>query len=244
MTGAALELRRVTVRHDPEGAPAIDEVSLSVGPGERVALVGLNGSGKSSLLHAAVGLVGHEGEIAVGGVPLTPRTLAEVRRRVGFLFGVPEDQLLFPRVLEDVAFSLHREGGTARERAVRARGALQSLGIAHLAELPSHHLSHGQKQLVALAGALAPAPPLLLLDEPSSGLDPLGRRNLAALLARLDAAVVVATHDLPFAERLCSRFVMLEGGRIVEGVRTAADVVERWEDPTPPAGRREAAPGR
>lgn len=238
MSGAALELRAVTVRHDPDGAPAVEHVSFSIAPGERVALVGLNGSGKTSLLHAAVGLVGHDGEIEVCGVRVTPRTVVEIRRRVGFLFGVPEDQLLFPRVIEDVAFSLHRDGGTARERSDRALGTLDELGIRQLADVPTHHLSHGQKQLVALAGAIAPAPALLLLDEPSSGLDPPGRRTLATLLARREAALLVATHDLPFAERLCSRFVMLEGGRVVEGVTSAADVEERWREGRDSPGTR------
>ena len=228
MTPAALELRRIAVRRDPDQAPTLCEVSLSVGPGERVALVGRNGSGKTTLLLAVVGLLEYQGEIEVGGTPVTPRALEEVRRKVGFLFNLPEDQLLLPRVIDDVAFSLHRLGippGDGHQSALRA---LNELGVGHLADRPVHHLSHGQKQLAALAGALVGSPALLLLDEPSSGLDPPGRRHLADLLSRREEAMLVATHDLDFASRVCPRFVMLEQGRIIEGANSATDVLERW----------------
>jgi len=228
VTAAALELRRVTVRRDPDQAPALCEVSLSVGPGERVALVGCNGSGKTTLLLAVVGLLEHQGEIEVGGAPVIPATLEEVRRSVGFLFNLPEDQLLFPRVIDDVAFSLHRLGTPPGDGHQSALRALSELGVGHLADRPVHHLSHGQKQLAALAGALVGNPELLLLDEPSSGLDPPGRRHLADLLCRRTEAMLLATHDLEFARRVCSRFVMLEQGRVVEGTSAAADVRDRW----------------
>lgn len=228
MTSTAIEFRHATVRHHGAASPAVSDVSLRVEVGERVALVGANGSGKTTLLQSAVGLVGHEGEIEVCGTRVAPASLGLVRSQVGFVFNVPEDQLLFPQVLEDVAFGLHRAGVPARTQAEVARRMLGDLGVGHLAHEPVHHLSHGQKQLVALAGALVTAPPLLLLDEPSSGLDPPGRRQLAQLLQREGIAVLLATHDLDFAERVCSRFVMLDHGRVVEGVRSAEDVLERW----------------
>lgn len=225
----ALELRDVTVRHEPEEPPAVAAVSFAVAPGERVALVGLNGSGKTTLLAAAVGLVPHDGEIRVAGERLTRRSAAALRERIGFLFNVPEDQLLFPRVLDDVSFGLRRRGVPADEAFRRAGDALEALGARHLADLPLHHLSHGQQQRVALAGALATDPSLLLLDEPSAGLDPPGRRALAALLRRLDAALLVATHDLEFARDLCTRFLMLERGRLVLDTTDPGDVRRRWD---------------
>jgi len=228
LTPAVLKLRCVTVQRDPDQAPALSEVSLFVGRGERVALVGCNGSGKTTLLLAVVGLLEHQGEIEVSGTPVRSRTLEEVRRKVGFLFNLPEDQLLFPRVIDDVAFSLDRLGVPPPVGRKSALDTLGKLGASHLADRPVHHLSHGQKQLAALAGALVGSPALLLLDEPSSGLDPPGRRHLADLLSRREEAMLVATHDLDFASRVCPRFVMLEQGRVIEGANSATDVLERW----------------
>jgi cobalt/nickel transport system ATP-binding protein len=214
VTSPVLELRRVGVRYEPDEPPVIEDVTFQVAAGERVALVGLNGSGKTTLLMAAVGLVPCRGEIVVDGIPLERRTAARIRDRVGFLFNVPEDQLLFPRVADDVAFGLLRRGASPEEARNGALLSLESLGIGDLAESPVHHLSHGQKQRVALAGALATRPSILLLDEPSAGLDPPGKRALARLLSAGDAAMVIATHDLEFARRLCSRYLVLHEGRI------------------------------
>ena len=227
MTHPALKLEGVSVRYEAHGAPTIDGVSLSVEQGERVALVGLNGSGKTTLLMAAVGLVDHEGVLRVCGHTLSRRTLEAVRESVGFLFNVPEDQLLFPKVVDDAAFALLRKGMSASQATAKARQVLEALGVGHLADSPLHHLSHGQKQRVALAGALVSSPPLLLLDEPSAALDPPGKRDLARLLGDLDAAMVVATHDLDFAASFCTRFIMLERGSVVFDEPDAAEVNRR-----------------
>ncbi len=233
MTTPALALTEVTVRYEPGAAAAIRSVSFSLAAGERAALVGLNGSGKTTVLLAAAGLVAHQGEIRVCGIAIARRTLATIRDRIGFLFNVPENQLLFPRVVEDVAFGLLRRGIPPAEAADRARRILAALGVSDLAEAPVHHLSHGQKQRVALAGALVTGPDLLLLDEPSAGLDPPGRRGLGDLLGSLDAAMLVATHDLDFAARFCERFIMLEKGQVALDSRVAADVLRRWEPDLP-----------
>jgi cobalt/nickel transport system ATP-binding protein len=231
VTGAApaLAFDRVTVRYEPDAAPVVDNVTFSLAAGERAALVGLNGSGKTTLLLAAVGLVAAEGEIRVCGTAVSRRTAPAVRDRVGFLFNVPEDQLLFPKVIEDAAFGLLRRGSARTEAYRRAAAALDGLGVGTLAEWPLHHLSHGQKQRAALAGAIVTAPPLLLLDEPSASLDPPGRLALVDLLGRLDAAMLVATHDLDFAGRLCRRFILLDGGKIVHDGEDLSAVRRLWE---------------
>ena len=228
MTGPALALRDVTVRWEPHAPPVLTRVSLAVAAGERVALLGLNGSGKTSLLLAAVGLVPHEGELEVAGLRLSAKTAPAVRERVGLLFNVPEDQLLFARPVEDVAFGLLRRGTPPADARARALLALEALDAGGVAEAPLHHLSHGQQQRVALAGALAPEPSLLLLDEPSAGLDPPGRRRLVGRLASLPAAQLVATHDLELAQRLCPRCVLLEGGRVVYDGPSLDEVRRRW----------------
>jgi cobalt/nickel transport system ATP-binding protein len=229
MTPPALVLRKVTIRYEAGGPAIINDASFSVQAGERIALVGLNGSGKTTLLMAVVGLAPHDGEIEICGIPLSRRTLTAVRERIGFLFNVPDDQLLFPKVIDDVAFGLLRRGRLSTEAASRALATLHSLGVGHLAEASLHHLSHGQKQRVALAGALVCEPPLLLLDEPSAALDPPGKRSLARLLEGQEAAMVVATHDLEFAARLCTRFIMLEEGSVVLNSADAKEVLYRWQ---------------
>lgn len=229
MNGLALDFREVRVRHDPGGPAVLDGVTFSMPPGERVALVGLNGSGKTTLLLAAVGLVAHEGELWVAGERLTRETLSSVRDRVGFLFNVPEDQLLLPTVLDDIAFGLERRGLPAGEAAVKAALAAEALGISQLTGLPVHSLSHGQKQRVALAGALVTEPPLLLLDEPSAALDPPGKRALVTVLKGQTAAMLIATHDLEFAAQLCSRILLLDRGQLVDTGPDVNAVRRRWE---------------
>lgn len=229
MTEPALAFRDVSVRYEPGAAAILSGVSFSVAARERVALLGLNGSGKTTLLKSAVGLVPHEGEILVADTVVARRTLPKIRERIGFLFNVPEDQLLFPRVIDDVAFALVRQGQSSGEASAKAADVLNSLGISDLAESPVHHLSHGQKQRVALAGALVAAPGLLLLDEPSAGLDPPGKTVLARLLAGLDAVMVIATHDIAFAARLCTRFILLEQGRVAFDGTDTSEVLRGWE---------------
>jgi cobalt/nickel transport system ATP-binding protein len=221
-------LRNVTIRYEPSSPATIIDVSLSVAAGERVALIGLNGSGKTTILMAAVGLVPHEGTIEVYGSTVSRRNLSEVRDRIGFLFNVPEDQLLFPKVLDDVAFALLRRGLPSDEAMAKAKSALEAVGIDHLAEHSLHHLSHGQKQRVALAGAMVSKPPLLLLDEPSAALDPPGKQAMAKLLQQMPAAMLIATHDIDFAKRFCTRFIMLEQGRLILDESDITRVLRYW----------------
>lgn len=228
MNGNALVFDHVGIRYTTQQGAVLSEASFSVAPGERVALVGLNGSGKTTLLLSAAGLVPHEGRIVVCGVPVAPRTISAARDRIGFLFNVPEDQVLFPTVLEDVAFSLVRKGQALHDASSRARETLGTLGIGHLCESPIHQLSHGQKQRVALAGALVGSPGLLLLDEPTSGLDPCGKEALLSLLLQGQAAILVATHDLDFASRLCTRFLLLEDRTLALDGRDFGAVRTRW----------------
>lgn len=220
--------RSVSVRYEGASRDSLCEVTLRIGAGERVALLGLNGSGKTTLLNAVAGLVPSTGEIVVDGVPLSRATVRRIRDGIGFLFGVPDDQILFPCVLDDVAFTLLRRGVPREEACRKAGEALAALGVGGLASASPHRLSQGERQRVALAGALVSEPSLLLLDEPSASLDPFGKEQLAQRLERLRAALVVATHDLAFARRLCGRFVMIEDGRIVED-GAGAETVARYE---------------
>ncbi|NLL83396.1 MAG: ABC transporter ATP-binding protein [Lentisphaerae bacterium] len=224
-----LSFKNVTVRYAAGSQPAVADVTFTVAPGERVGLLGLNGSGKTSLLLAAVGLVNFSGEITTAGLAVVPKNLRRVRDNVGFLFGTPDDQILFPNVLHDVAFTLERRGVPRREAREQAQQALVALGAGHLAEMAPHRLSVGQRQRVALAASLVSRPQVVLLDEPSSALDPVGREELAQLLGRQQVSLLMATHDLPFARRVCHRFVMLEGGRVVIET-TNINVIEEYQE--------------
>jgi cobalt/nickel transport system ATP-binding protein len=215
MSTPVLEVRGLAFAY-PDGHQALYGVDLHVHRGERVALLGPNGAGKTTLvLHLNGILGGGAGSVAVSGLPVTKQNVAEVRRRVGVVFQDPDDQLFMGSVHDDVAFGPTNLGlrGEALER--RVRDALDLVGMADFADRPPHHLSFGQRRRVAVATVLAMEPEILVLDEPSSNLDPASRRELAEILTSLDVTVLMVTHDLPYALQLCPRSVVLSGGVIV-----------------------------
>jgi cobalt/nickel transport system ATP-binding protein len=210
----ALILENVSIGYGGEHRTVLRGVNLAVAAGERVALLGLNGSGKTTLLYAAAGLLPHEGTISVCGLTLDKRNARTIRDGIGFLFSIPEDQIFFPRIIDDTAFGLRRRGVPEKNAVERAQKKLERLGVGHAGNLSPFHCSHGQRQRVALAGALVGNPRLLLLDEPSSSLDPPGKKTLADTLCSLGAAMLIATHDIVFAQSVCKRFAVIEEGRI------------------------------
>lgn len=220
--------------HYPDGSAALHAVSLSIAAGERVALIGPNGAGKSTLLLHLAGLLperrrylhrhepggyahrhGLVGCVIVGGIELAPHTLGQIRDRVGIVFQDPDDQLIGLTVGEDVAYGPRARKWAAPEIDRAVRDTLESMRLPDHEHRSPHHLSTGEKRRVCLAGVLVSRPGLLLMDEPSSGLDPRGRRELACLLDGLTATQMLATHDLTLVERLCSRAVVLDRGEIV-----------------------------
>lgn len=219
-----LELQDVTVRYRDSAVPALNRCSFVVAPGERVALLGANGSGKTTILLAVVALLQYRGTIRINGEPLDPRRPEPARREIGLLFSNPEDQLLFPRIIDDVAFTLTSRGTPPEEAYSRARTTLVRLGAEDLAERSPYHLSRGQRLRAALAGALVAEPPLLLLDEPSSGLDPAGRRLLIEHLDTLPSALLIASHDLDFVRKCCDRYLLLADGEVVQSGREFDEV--------------------
>jgi cobalt/nickel transport system ATP-binding protein len=167
------------------------------------------------MLHLNGVLTPSAGTVTIGGLPVTKRHLGEIRRRVGLVFQDPDDQLFMPRVSDDVGFGPANLGLGDGELAARVAEALEAVDMGHVAERPPHHLSGGQKRRVALATVLAMRPEILVLDEPSSNLDPQARRDFARLVLGLDHTVLLATHDLPYAAELCPRAVVVNQGRIV-----------------------------
>lgn len=200
----------------PDGSRALAGVDLRVDAGERVALLGPNGAGKSTLmLHVNGVLMPQEGTVSVTGLELTDSTVREIRARVGLVFQDPDDQLFMTTVYDDVAFGPLNMGLARDETNERVHEALHAVGMADAASKPGTHLSFGQKKRVALATVLSMRPDVLVLDEPTSNLDPRARRHMIELLRELDATLLVATHDMDLAWELCDRAVVLDGGRIV-----------------------------
>jgi cobalt/nickel transport system ATP-binding protein len=200
----------------PDGHQALFGVDLTVRRGERVALLGPNGAGKTTLVLHLNGIhTAGSGSVTVAGLPVARDSLAEIRRRVGIVFQDPDDQLFMPTVREDVAFGPATAGLRGEELEARVREALARVGMEEYAERPPHHLSFGQRRRVAVATVLAMRPEILVLDEPSSNLDPASRRELADIIQALDVTVLMVTHDLPYALQLCPRSVVLSGGIVV-----------------------------
>ncbi len=199
----------------PDGHIALRGISFRIAPGEKVALVGPNGAGKSTLLLHLNGLLRGEGQITVCGLPLTTENLARVRRMVGLVFQNPEDQLFSPTVFDDVAYGPIYQGLDEAEVRQRVAQALEAVGMSHYAERVSHHLSIGEKKRVAIACVLSMRPEVLILDEPTAGLDPRARRTLIRLLQDLDMTMLISTHDLPMARELLPRTLVMDEGRIV-----------------------------
>ncbi|GIM90327.1 energy-coupling factor ABC transporter ATP-binding protein [Paractinoplanes toevensis] len=208
----------------PDGSVALQGVDLTVAEGERVALLGPNGAGKTTLvLHLNGILHGAAGSVEITGVRVDPTDrarLADIRRRVGIVFQDPDDQLFMPTVAEDVAFGPANLGVRGPELQQRVDEALDAVGMGAYRDRAPHHLSFGQRRRVAVATVLAMHPEVLVLDEPSSNLDPASRRELYEILTGLPITILMVTHDLPYAMQLCPRAVILDGGRIVADAPT------------------------
>lgn len=221
--------------HYPDGTVALGGLDLRAAPGERIALLGPNGAGKSTLLLHLAGLLPERrrylhahgaqdrphhhapaGRVLVDDIEFTPASLASIRDRVGIVFEDPDDQLFGLTIGEDVAFGPEARSWPEAEVRDAVARALAAVGLAGFEERAPHHLSAGEKRRACLAGVLVSSPGLLLLDEPSSSLDPRGRRELAELLGGLPATLVIATHDMEFARRLCRRAVIVDGGRAAD----------------------------
>lgn len=205
----------------PDGRVALRGVSVRIGRGEKVALVGPNGAGKSTLmLHLNGILGGGNGSIQVAGLPVVKANLPVIRAKVGLVFQNPDDQLFSPTVFEDVAFGPLHSGFPEKEVRARVERALQQVGMSDFSGRLSHHLSTGEKKRIAIATVLAMEPEILVLDEPSAGLDPRARRALIHLLRALPLTMLVSTHDMLMVEELFPRMVVMDGGSVAADGRT------------------------
>ena len=211
----ALEISELTFSY-PDGRQVLNSVNLQIDKGERVALLGPNGAGKTTLvMHLNGILLSNQGIVKVAGIKVDKENLFEVRKRVGLVFQDPDDQLFMTTVRDDVAFGPSNIGIQGEELNEVVDYALDQVKMKEFADRPPHHLSFGQRRRVAVATVLAMKPDILVLDEPSSNLDPASRRELAEILLNLDVTIFMVTHDLPYALEICPRAAILNNGKIV-----------------------------
>lgn len=205
----------------PDGTCALNGVSFKISHGESVAIVGANGAGKSTLLCHLNGYhLPSKGVLKIGDHIVSGKTLSEVRSTVGMVFQNPDDQLFMPTVYDDVAFGPLNLGLEAEEVESRVESALRTVRSLHLKDRPPYKLSGGEKRCVAIASVLSMAPNILVLDEPTSNLDPLARQTLIDLLKTFDHTKIIATHDLDMAIDLCERTIVLRKGKVIEDGNT------------------------
>jgi cobalt/nickel transport system ATP-binding protein len=234
-TEPLIQVRGLRFRYD-DGTQALDGIDFELHQGEAVVLFGANGSGKTTFVQHLNGLLMGEGSISVCGMKLERSNLAGIRRKVGVVFQDSDEQLFMPTVLEDVAFGPLNLGMDADAAMRAAQSALERVSAAGLQAKAPYHLSAGEKRRVALAGVLAMEPEILVLDEPTTFLDPPGQRELLELLRRLPQSKILVTHDVWFARAIATRAVFFKKGRIA-GEGTVDQVIREfdWDSRLAPA---------
>lgn len=206
-----LTINNVTVEY-PDGTKAINDLSLNVKSGEKLALIGANGAGKSTLMLAIEGILDSTGEIKIGDLVVNSKNIVKVRQQVGMLFQNPDDQLFMATIYDDIAFGPRNAGLDEESVKYRVEDRLKLLNIEHLKDKTALKLSGGEKRMAALATVLAMKPSVMLLDEPTAFLDPKARRNLINVLNSLPHTMLIATHDLAFAKEVCREAVVIKDG--------------------------------
>lgn len=211
-----LKVKNLSIKYNSSDKTyALHDINFSVQTGERVALIGANGAGKSTLLLGLCGVLApSSGEISIKNIILDKKNLHELRRELGMIFQNPDEQLFMPTIYDDVAFGARNYGFPEEEIKVKMENLLEQLDILRLKDRMSHKLSGGEKRLAALAGVLMTDPSVLLMDEPSSFLDPKARRRMINILTELPQTMIIATHDLDMALDLCGRVILLKEGQI------------------------------
>ena len=205
----------------PDGFKALENINLSLSKGERLAVLGPNGAGKTTLILHLNGILGDlNGQITLNNNSFSEENISKIRKSVGLVFQDPDDQLFMPTVLEDVMFGPKNFGFSDELVKKNSMKALEQVKMLQFIDKPPHHLSFGQKRKVAIASVLASEPELLVLDEPSSNLDPASRRELIDILKNLDVSIILVTHDLPMALEICKRSVILNNGKITANDET------------------------
>ncbi|MDD5688640.1 MAG: ABC transporter ATP-binding protein [Elusimicrobia bacterium] len=213
----AIEIKNLNFSY-PDGRKSISDFSLDVFEGETVGIIGPNGAGKTTLLLHLNGILGDNSKIEIFGIPINKKNIREIRRRVGLVFQNPDDQLFMPTVFDDVAFGPQNLGVSEMEIKKGVINCLNSVGLSGYESRISHHLSFGEKKRVAIASVLIINPDILVLDEPTSNLDPATRREFVKLIKNFNHTKIIAGHDMEMVKEICNRVVIVNrGSKITEG---------------------------
>ena len=203
-----------------KGTPVLKDINFHIEAGESVGLIGCNGAGKSTLLKVLLGILPHEGEINVSDLTVCKETLPEVRRKIGFVFQDSDNQMFMPTVFEDMMFGPLNYGHTKEEAEARVNEVLEQLNLTYLKNKYNHKISGGEKRMAAIATILTMRPKVILMDEPSTALDPENRRRVIDTINGLSATKLITSHDLDMIFDTCERVILMHDGIIVaDGTR-------------------------
>ena len=208
-----IEFRNVTFSYGE--APVVENLSFSIKKGETVGLIGANGAGKSTIMKLMLGLITGSGEITVHGLPMNKENLGEIRKKIGFVLQDSDNQMFMPTVYEDMIFGPRNYGLSKEETDRRVDAVLAQLGLQSLKHRHNHKISGGEKRMAAIATILAMEPEMILMDEPSTALDPVNRRTVINTINRLPQTKLIASHDLDMILDTCQRVILLSHGAIV-----------------------------
>ena len=207
-----IEFRNVTFSYGE--APVVENLSFSIQKGETVGLIGANGAGKSTIMKLMLGLITGSGEIKVDGLPMNKENLGEIRKKIGFVLQDSDNQMFMPTVYEDMIFGPRNYGLSKEETDRRVDAVLAQLGLQDLKHRHNHKISGGEKRMAAIATILAMEPEMILMDEPSTALDPVNRRTVINTINRLPQTKLIASHDLDMILDTCQRVILLSHGAI------------------------------
>lgn len=208
-----LEFRNVSFSYEA-GIPVIDNLNFSIRKGETVGLIGANGAGKSTIMKLMLGLLQGEGQILVDGLPVEKKNLPVIRQKIGFVLQDSDNQMFMPTVYEDMIFGPLNYGLSKEEAETRVDRVLRDLNLEELKHRHNHKLSGGEKRMAAIATILAMEPEMIVMDEPSTALDPCNRRTVINTINRLPQTKIIASHDLDMILDTCQRVILLSHGRI------------------------------
>lgn len=209
-----LEFQNVSFSYDAQG-PVVENLSFTIGAGESVGLIGANGAGKSTIMKLLLGLISGKGQITVDGLPMCKQNLSEIRRKIGFVLQDSDNQMFMPTVYEDMMFGPRNYGLSREEAEKRVDGVLARLGLQDLKHRYNHKISGGEKRMAAIATILAMEPEAILMDEPSTALDPVNRRTVINVINTLPQTKLIASHDLDMILDTCQRVILLSHGKIL-----------------------------
>lgn len=214
-----IEFNNVSFAYEKD-VPVLDGMSFSIEEGETVGIIGANGAGKSSLLKVLLGLLPHEGEVLVKGIPVCKQNLAEIRRILGFILQNSDNQMFMPTVYDDMMFGLLNYGMSREEADARVDAVLSQLKLEKLKNKYNHKISGGEKRMAAIATVLAMEPEVIIMDEPSVSLDPYNRRSVIKVINNLPQTKIIASHDLDMILETCRRVILIAGGKFVASGKT------------------------